>query len=89
MALTICFLVLVVVLAYFSWRISMEATQTRAKYGAIIDIDKAVATARQDLEQVRQEQRATEQEHQRTQDAQLRAATEEMDRVWRKRRRKK
>jgi F0F1-type ATP synthase membrane subunit b/b' len=81
MALTISLLVLVVILAYFAWRSSMEAAQTRVKYAAIIDIDKAVAAARQELERVRQEQRVAEQEHQRTRDAQLRAATEELDRV--------
>ena len=81
MALTISLLVLVVILAYFAWRSSMEAAQTRVKYAAIIDIDKAVAAARLELERVRQEQRAVEQEHQRTQDAQLRAATEGLDRV--------
>ena len=81
MAITISLIVLVVVLAYFAWRFSMEAAQTRVKYAAIIDIDKAVAAARQELERVRQEQRVAEQEHQRTRDALLRAATEELDRV--------
>ena len=83
MAITISLIVLVVVLAYFAWRFSMEAAQSRVKYAAIIDIDKAVGAARQELERVRQEQRVAEQEHQRTLNTQLQAATEELDRVHR------
>src|ERR1035438_2697741 len=81
MVLTIGLLTLVVILAYFSWRFSMEATAVRAKYAGITDIDNAVAAARREVEQSRQKQQTNEQEHQRALDAQLRAATEELEHV--------
>ncbi len=85
MAITISLFVLVVILAYFAWRFSIQAAHSRAKYASIVDIDKAVGAAKQDLERVRQEQRTAEQEHERTLDTQLQAATGELDRVRRDR----
>lgn len=83
MPLTIILIALVVALAYGVWRFSNDVTRLKAKYATIIDIDSAVAVAREELEHARQEQKTSAQEHQRTLDAQAQLATAELDRIHR------
>ncbi len=66
--LTIILLALVAVLGFFVWRFSTDATQMRARYAGIIDIDAAVAEAKRQLEAVTRDRAAQD-----AQDGQRRA----------------
>jgi hypothetical protein len=90
--LSVCALVL----AYFVWRFSMQAAELRARYASIVDVDTAVAAARQDLERLRQEHEtrrvAAERDHAQQAreqkaalDAQQRTGQEHLDRLGRDR----
>jgi hypothetical protein len=66
MALTIVLGLLVIVLAYFAWRFSTNATRLRTRYANIIDAEATVAAAKRDLERLQLEQKAfTAQDQQR------------------------
>jgi hypothetical protein len=66
MALTIVLGLLVIVLVYFAWRFSSDATRLRARYANIIDAEAAVVAAKRDLERLQVEQQAlTAQDQQR------------------------
>ena len=50
---------LVLMLAYFAWRYSSEATALRARYSPIIwSVDDALTSARAELEKARRDQQA-------------------------------
>jgi hypothetical protein len=66
MALAIVLGLLVIVLAYFAWRFSTNATRLRTRYANIIDAEATVAAAKRDLERLQLEQQAfTAQDQQR------------------------
>ena len=66
MTLTIVLGLLVIVLVYFAWRFSSDATRLRARYANIIDAEAAVVAAKRDLERLQVEQQAlTAQDQQR------------------------
>ena len=66
MTLTSVLGLLVIVLVYFAWRFSTNATRLRARYANIIDAEAAVAVAKRDLERLQLEQQAfTAQDQQR------------------------
>ena len=57
---------LVIVLVYFAWRFSTNATRLRTRYANIIDAEATVAAAKRDLERLQLEQKAfTAQDQQR------------------------
>ena len=58
MTLTIVLGLLVIVLVYFAWRFSSDATRLRARYANIIDAEAAVAAAKRDVERLQLEQQA-------------------------------
>lgn len=56
MALTIVLGLLVIVLAYFAWRFSNDATRLRTRYAPIVNVEDAVASAKQELQRLEHEQ---------------------------------
>lgn len=77
MLLTVLLLgVLVLLLAYLAWRFSMEATRLRAQYAPILQMDAAVAAAKEELDRTRAAHQADSTVAERERDEFLRADQE-------------
>jgi len=79
--LNVALAVAMTALAWLVWRFSTEATRLRTRYASNIDLDAALAKAREQLDQTTREQQAREQQHLAALDRQTRDASDALDRV--------